>query len=381
MKLMWLSLLVLSLALNGVLGWRLARDPSDPDRPTASSRPVIEGHKPTSGSLSWSRLRADGDLAALAANLRAAGFPPDLLRVVLQAAVDAAQVADDLAAQHERGYWRSRRDALWDSAARAEVRHRQLVRLLANLGLPEPEGERREREARYGPVTAVQAQLIDRIERDYLEMQYRTFLADGGLLAIDRERQTLLARERRADLARLLTPLELEEYELRTSPTALRLRATLAAFAPNAAEFRALFRAARPVDVERALLPGALSRPELYQADQLRAALGESRFTEFLEKADPGFSPQRAFAARLELAPSTAVTLSALHNELADDFHYLQAGSPLAAAQRDTLFRQRVEATRARLQQLLGPAACDAYLRDPAGRWLADFAARQIDPP
>jgi hypothetical protein len=66
---------------------------------------------------------------------------------------------------------------------------------------------------------------------------------------------------------------------------------------------------------------------------------------------------------------------------LADDFHYLQAGSPLAAAQRDTLFRQRVEATRARLQQLLGPAACDAYLRDPAGRWLADFAARQIDPP
>src|SRR5207247_737161 len=77
---------------------------------------------------------------------------------------------------------------------------------------------------------------------DSQRLQQRTL---GEFDADDRAAYQNIRTERRDALAKLLTPAEFQDLELRISTTASSLRSQLAAFAPTENEFREIFRLKR----------------------------------------------------------------------------------------------------------------------------------------
>lgn len=93
---------------------------------------------------------------------------------------------------------------------------------------------------RLGPIASGKVDMLERIQNDYgqLMMSYR-----GSLFRLpsDRQELELLEAERQNDLAALLTPAELIEYELRTSESSVRLGQTIRAFGASEDEYRQLY--------------------------------------------------------------------------------------------------------------------------------------------
>lgn len=132
-----------------------------------------------------------------------------------------------------------------------------------------------------------------------------------------------LRRETREELARILSPAQLEEYLLRYSDNAQALRRTLNAFDTSPEEFRALFRATDPLDLELAALQGASDpaairrRQELDQKrdEAVKTALGTERATFYRLSQDPVFRAARTTAEDLGAPAETVVPLYEINQE------------------------------------------------------------------
>jgi len=140
----------------------------------------------------------------------------------------------------------------------------------------------------------------------------------------------------RQELAKLLTPAELEDFDLRTSPTAKQLSASLSNyFHPTEDEFRQIFRAQRAYDESIANLaatiapsaqpvdstdPAAVAqqRAARQQAlnearasarnqmnDQLKTAIGDSRYAEYQQSQDRTYDSLARLGMRYGLAQET----------------------------------------------------------------------------
>jgi hypothetical protein len=76
-------------------------------------------------------------------------------------------------------------------------------------------------------------------------------------------------REKEAELAKVLTPQELEDYNLRMSQTSMMMRFQLTSFDPNEQEFRDIFKHARPSRMSSAS-PARLPRTRLRRRGSTR---------------------------------------------------------------------------------------------------------------
>ena len=93
--------------------------------------------------------------------------------------------------------------------------------------------------------------------------------------------------ERDAKLAQILTPEEKFEYDLRTSPTAMRMKNRMGGFEPTEQEFREIFKLWKQFDDEFGIYGGLDKRPEQVERrkaaqremdDRLKIVLGEQRY-------------------------------------------------------------------------------------------------------
>ncbi len=131
---------------------------------------------------------------------------------------------------------------------------------------------------------------------------------------------TELARLRqsaRDDLAKVLKPEELEEYLLRYSSNAERLREGLRGFGTTQEEFRKLFRATDAIDSQLQNLgdssdPAAVKRrEELERAreEAMKEALPAERYEYLQLNRDPGFQDVRDTAEQIGAAAETVLPL------------------------------------------------------------------------
>jgi hypothetical protein len=142
----------------------------------------------------------------------------------------------------------------------------------------------------------------------------------------------------RQDLAKLLTPAELEDYDLRTSPTAQQLSANLSTyFHPTEDEFRQIYRAqtayetavanlaattaanAQPVDpadpaavaqqraAQRQALNDARSAARTQMNDQIKTALGDDRYTDYQRSQDRTYDMLARLGTRYGLPQETVM--------------------------------------------------------------------------
>jgi hypothetical protein len=218
---------------------------------------------------------------------------------------------------------------------------------------------------------------LQRIEDDYAEMGAAIRSATNGiLLAEDREKLALLQRERRADLASVLTPQELADYEMRSSPMTGMLVRQLATFNASESEFRAIFQAQQAYNDR---LPGAALTGGDYSArqtaqqqlnDQLKAGLGPDRYADYIRETDRNYQTLSRLAQRENIPTETAIRAFNVRDTVAQDSGRIADDGALSLDQKRAALHDLAERTRTQLLGMLGPNAGPTYVQLVDQQWL-----------
>jgi hypothetical protein len=393
-------LLVLSLAINTALIVALVLRPSlaspafreffSRGSPTTPSVPL---EKPPAAAVAedqlWSALHSS-DIPTLLRRLRAAGFPPAMARAVVTAAVDAefAPRFDALLAPVAAApYWKP--DLLdahaWNISGLGE-NYNQLYRertkrlrdvLADDFFAHAPTDE--ERRA-MGDLPPAKLEAIRRINDDYAAMNSQVSAAMLDItLPGDREKLALLEREKRADLAAALTPAELAEYNLHSSPVLSQLRSTLTLMDASEDEFRTIFRLRNALEDQMRLAglsgsdPAALEQRAampLLLAQNLKDALGDQRYADYARASNNEFQTLTRFALRENLSTDVTVRAFSLRDSVAAESNRIADDAALSIDQKRAALKSLAQNTRVQIQTLLGPTAGTSYVQIANYYWL-----------
>lgn len=403
-------LLVVSLAANlGLAGLVYSRRSStpvvaEPRQEAATKKSAIEAEAPAAAAAASAGAASDprAEDAAYLAQLRAEGFPPEIIRALVYARLQQRydpRIRALTSKADNRAYWRSPFFGGYavglsteDRAAVRELYKEMSAEAKALLGDGDEAlhpYEKEQRERTMGNLSSAKVGQVDAINRDYsdLSMMVRERTKGGVVLKADRERLRLLERERRADLAAVLTPEELVEYDLRASPAASGVRNRLRHFEPSEAEFRAI--AALYVDLDlKHGGPANLSAAEraARQADEkelpakLQSVLSPERYAEYLITTDGAFRQTTEFMNSAKLDPKLARDVLAVKQDLTRRADAIRDDPALTPEQRTAGIAALGEEASSRLTKTLGDSNFATYKKS-IGTWMNRFNAKPASAP
>jgi murein L,D-transpeptidase YcbB/YkuD len=295
-----------------------------------------------------------------------------MIRAIVAAQVNeqfSARRKELLSGQEEQPFWKSSRNVFMDPKTLAALRDlgkeqtALMKSLLGSDGVPGNEEMNAWQRRQFGNLPAEKLTQLQSINSDYAELQQEIYAKSKGvILAEDREKLAFLEKEKLADIAKTLTPQELEDFQLRTSNTANQLRNQLTTFNATEAEFRALYKAASGVDEKFGRNIG-FSNPNDYQARQAallaaaQTALSPERFAEYKQAADPQYQQINRLVARLELPAATSQQVVALQQDIQTRARAIQTNRDLPAADRTTQLEALQAAGEALIMQIRGREA------------------------
>lgn len=341
----------------------------------------------------WPALDSD-DLKTLVAQLHAAGFPRAIIRAIVTARIRARfnpRLAALARSASDTPYWKASAATSVALSAKLDAERNQILRERSAL-LRETLGEMRELKGigervttaerrEFGDLSKTKIGLLQRINDDYAEMTERARAATQGItLPEDRERLALLEREKRTDLAAVLTPQELEDYELHTSPITGRLRAALTVMDASEAEFQTLFRIQQQFEPilnpsAGAIMPnGAFNQrvaASQQMTDQIKAALGEARAVEFTRASDNEYQQLVKLAQRENLPTAAAIQAFDLRAATSESSLRISNDKALSYDQKLAALKTLADSTRAQLNTALGVAAGSSYAK--SAMWLSQL--------
>ena len=205
----------------------------------------------------------------------------------------------------------------------------------------------------------------------------------GIVLPEDRAKEALLERENQADLAALLTPQELEDYQMRTSRITASLRTPLSIMDATEAEFRAIYRIQAPFadllypasDIVRHSFSDEQwqQRREAQQkiADQLKQVLGDARYTDYARASSYEFQQLYRLVQQENLPTTTAARTFDLRDTAAQESQRIFNDQALDPEQKRAALQTLAQNTSAQIVGLLGANAGNAYVK--SARWLSYF--------
>lgn len=390
------ALLVGSLATNAALCTVLlvwAHTVSPPATVTALSlaakddeaRRRVEAERVT-----WASLAQGGDQELLA-RLKAEGFPSEVLRVIASSRLDerfAARRKALAAKSGPRPYWRSSSGGyppFGPEDARLRTERRALDKEYAEameqlVGAYYPEYERARHQRDYGDLPSEKVRAIEAINRDYGELKGRIREAIKGVtFPEDRAQLEYLEKERRDDLARVLTPAELEAYNLRASETAGNLRNQLSLFDPSEEEYRAIFKVQQAFDQQsaNAALTGDESR-RLREA-QIKAVLSPERFADYQVKTAGSYRQMRDLVASLKLPTEAIAQVIGVQHDITLRADNVRNDATLTSEQRNAQLAALSQEATTKLTSTLGQQGFEYY--QYIGRdWLAGLRSKAPAP-
>lgn len=373
--------LVTNLTLIGWIGWNHTRHasgyPSTPGPTPGSVAPIVKTASKEAARVS--------DRHSLATKLAVAGLP--------KAAVNGAILAiiNEEFAARRRALLPTDHGAAWTLKHRPAFEPKKLEALRAlraernqsirDAGITISDEDTIDR---LGGIAPEKVDPLLRILADYAELR-STLNSDtrGILLNEDREKQLYLEQQQRQDVAALLTPDELTNYELKNSVTATTLRAKLAILDPTEEEFRAIFKLQRAFDIENGANP--VPQPTTEQAAKRRSAqerldheveqlLGGSRYADYRLATDPAMEPTNRVLARFQLPLEVGRQAAQVQKDALAQLSQINA-QRLQPAQRNARLSALQSETDTRLAQILGPQAIDAYKQVNVG-WLSRLRPR-----
>lgn len=353
--------------------------------PTAAER---DAQAAASQAQLWRSLATD-NLSDLVARLRAAGFPPTIVRGIVDAEIErrfSSRFKELSRSMNETPYWKPDPSYfMGNSKLFEEVNqiYRERSRMLRELlgqdafayGTSDPSAMQRRQ---FGDLTPAKIDLVQRISDDYTEMisQVRT-ATQGIMLPEDREKIAFLEREKRADLAAVLSPAELADYEMRSSPATSRLRTAMTVMDASEDEFRKIYQIQQPFSdllyptgytVFTAETSEKRREAQKQISDQVKGILGEQRFAEYQRATTSEFQQLYRIGQRENVPYDTLARAFDSRLTAAEASQKIYNDRSLSTDDRRAALQQLAQTTRTQILSTLGPNAGPAYLE--TNRWL-----------
>lgn len=335
-------------------------------------------------NFTWQEVESDNYITYIK-NLREIGCPDSTIRDIIVADVNALyahrRATEVVSADHQ--WWRSEPDL--DAVQQAseklkslETERRQLLaRLLgpnwetANSAVPPSvrtgislsgpvlgELPPQTKQSVY-EIAALTQQKIDA----YQEAQNR----DGKEL--DPRELARLRQESRAELVKVLTPAQMEEFLLRYSSTAYQMRDDLRGLELTPDEFRVLFRARDPIEQQVDINysgddPSLLKRKKDLEAERdvaIRDALGKDRHAQYKLYQDPLFRQSQATAEQLGAPPALVMPIYEINQLTQAELQRIRSDPALSDDEKvDALAAAQAEQEKS-LQKILTPEILQQY--------------------
>ncbi|MEW6302483.1 MAG: hypothetical protein AB1705_03375 [Verrucomicrobiota bacterium] len=365
---------------------------SSKPRPRPSARPEPAPTVAPSERFDWSRVESE-DYRQYIANLRAIGCPEETIRDLIVADVNklyARKIAALATAAREFKFWQtgvSRSKTLAENRRQLSVLSKEKWALLRELLGVDAESEFRKNNPGADYLTeeltlgflpeSKRARVREILER-YQEMESEAQQRLSGMVSM-RERNELkkIRDQRQAELAAVLTPQELEEYELRSSATAESLRARLAGATLTEEQFRQLYRAQKSFEELNAPPTGPMDRATAEaraQAarqldEQFRAVLGDQAFRDYKRMQDPSYRAAADIVRDYSLQPAAADKVYEIKQAVDEHMRQLMADQSLTREQRMAALKAITEETTVALIDTLGQKGYEAYKQN-GGYWI-----------
>lgn len=174
----------------------------------------------------------------------------------------------------------------------------------------------------------------------------------------------------RNELAKVLNPQQMEEYQLRYSPTANQLRDELHGMDLNPEEFRALYKQRNQISNDPDLYYTGDDPTRLQHRAQLEAqrdeimhrALGEERFAVYELNQDPVFRSSKATAERLGAPAESIIPIYQINRLTQSELERIRSDDTMTNEEKvEALAAAQVE-QRKSLEKILGPEAFQRWL-------------------
>ncbi len=400
-------ILIGSLAANAaVLGFFLVKAPADVSASAGNSASTVSPSEKDAIELSkaastpeaaeaalLSKIGTElqsGNLSTLVARLRAAGFSTSVIRSIVAAQVSeqfAARRKALLASQPEIPFWKNQRGYFMDpktmSALRELGKEQQAVlkSLLGADAITNSDEMQAYQRRQFGNLPREKVEQIQSIASDYSELTQEIYAKTNGLfLPEDREKLAFLEKEKLADLAKVLTPQELEDYQLRNSSTASILRSQLTTFDATEDEFRALYRAASAVEAQFGPLGNVRTSEDMRKRQeavlaQVQGSFTPQRLAELKQATNPEYQQINRLVARLELPASTSEQVVSMQKDIQQRVSKLQSDRSLPPEERTRQLNALNQEATAKLTATLGARGFEAYKQN-GGFWLQRLQSR-----
>jgi len=390
------GLLCLNVALASYFVYAIARRPaaaSNPDPSQIAEQPPMKLAAKArtmraprlSEEAGWRALMAD-DLRQYVANLRGVQCPEETIRDIIQAEVNRRY-----SPRERRLKVRPEDVPPWEAAAgydrrAGESKLRQLLEekrsLLKDLvGIDVPvdmpttlAGRSVEKfEAGFQALPEDKRDLARAIQERYWtqsdDIKRRTL---GFLEPEDREEFTRIKAERRAELAKVLTPRELEDYEINTSATASSLKSRLEGFNATDEELRKIFNFMQPLDEQFSLsrrspdpedkeFNAKRAEAERTLQEQIRSVLGEERYAEYQRTRDPVYRSINSAGVEAGLPKDSILQAYAAQKALQEESQRILVDPNLTPEARTQALQDMQANAQKTMLDLLGPDLAKRY--------------------
>lgn len=250
-----------------------------------------------------------------------------------------------------------------------------------------------EQERRYGFLPQDKREKMAALKEKYDELEQELQLRTKGIM-IEEDQLLLnkLQREREEELAKILTPEELEEYELRNSGTASSLRSRLNGFQPSEEEFRQIFRLQKTFDEEfnqvfdrnddlqAEFRSKVLQESQEAMNEEIKSVLGEERFAEYQRAQDDEYQVLTRLTERLDLPKELAARVYDMKQEAERQKQRIVENSNLTDDQREAALAAIARETEKSVSATLGPKTFQTYQKT-GSRWISGLTLFEREPP
>lgn len=346
----------------------------------------------------WSQLESE-DYRTYITRLRRIGCPEQTIRDIVIADLDklmAAEVREIEAVNEAPKYWQPENKELVNVQAALEklelkqkldFEKRQIISDLLGVDLAAErlrrKGERdlySERlnflpEAKLARVRMI----MEAANREELRIRESSWLRDDQMSESDKARLREITDARERQVAAILTPEEMERFNLWFSPSAYKVREAFFTLEPTEEEWLSIYHLQRAFDEEWGDIdPDSppLAEKQPYEAarsqleEDIRQQLGPDRWREFKQARDHDFRELSVTAAQFNLPAGVVDEVLSYRELLRQHREQVRSDRALSARQREEVLRTLSEETELSVVRALGPQAYKYYIRSGSGKWI-----------
>ncbi|MDQ6630605.1 MAG: hypothetical protein M3Y82_02480 [Verrucomicrobiota bacterium] len=348
-------------------------------------------------ALDWHSVES-ADFKEYIKNLRAIGCPEETIRDIIIADVNklfAPRIKAYFTPAKELNYWEeSNNNEVWNNrkfqkeSAAVEREKRALIKELLGIDVnKEMEkingwGQTEQEERLLSFLPQEKSDAVKALREKYQDETRKIYEMKDSDSPENREQLKKLKEQQKAELAQLLSPDELEKYEVRLSETADTLRYSLNGFNPSEQEFLALFKIRKNHDEQFQNMSEDLDdemankrRGEISKKmeDDLKVALPPERYADYKRANDWEYRELRRFTEEQELPKEAAVKIYDIKKTVEDEIKKVRADKTLNAEQRKAALKAMKEETEKTLTDVMGDQKTLKRHKSYNGHWLRNL--------